>query len=281
MLFLGLNGLAIIVDNHKSRHGEQNDTVSVTEHGKQKDTVSVTEHGKQKDTVSVTEHGDTDGATKHDEQNGIVDFTDDSVSLLSERCKSSEQNDTDEPNNLLGESRQEVQDLEKLFTNAYGFLVLRFNNLSSEALHILLTEVVKVTELYEMCAFALVILNKGKNIDINNDMIVPSQNTLNHFFVSHLVNIKPKIFIFQTIVENIHFQQHHLNIPPNSIVLTINPQNISQVSVLTEYVQAQCRDKSLVNMFDDIRQQITDGGHHIECTSNLDSQFVLVTPQNE
>ena len=280
MLFLGLNGVAIIVDNHESRHGEQNDTVSVTEHGKQKDTVSVTEHGKQKDTVSVTEHGDTDGATKHDEQNGIEDVTDDSVSLLSECCKSSEQNDTDEPNSLLVEGRQEVQDLEKLFTNAYGFLVLRFNNLSSEALHVLLTEVVKVTELYEMCAFALVILNKGRNIDVNNDIIVPAQNTLNHFLVSHLDN-KPKIFIFQTIVKNIDFQQHHLDIPPNSIVLTINPQNISQVSVLTEYMQAHCRDKSLVNMFDDIKQQITDGGHHIEFTSNLDSQFVLVTPQNE
>ena len=253
--FLGLNGLAIIVDNHESQHGEENDT-------------------------SVTEHGDTDGATKHDEQNGIETVTDDSVSLVSERCKSSEQNDTDEPNSLLGEGRQEVQDLEKLFTNAYGFLVLRFNNLSSEALHVLLAEVVKVTELYEMCAFALVILNKGKNIDVNNDIIVPAQNTLNDFLVSPL-DKKPKIFIFQTIVENINSQQHNLNIPPNSIVLTVNPRNISQVSTLTKYMEDNYQDKSLVNMFDDIKQQIRDGGHDIECTSNLDSQFVLVTPQNE
>ena len=254
--FLGLNGLAIIVDNHESQHGEENDT------------------------ESATEHGDTDGATKHDEQNGIETVTDDSAILVSKSYNSSEQNDTDEPNSLLGEGHQEVQDLEKLFTNAYGFLVLRFNNLSSEAIHVLLAEVVKVTELYEMCAFALVILNKGRNIDVNNDIIIPAQNTLNNFFVSHL-DKKPKIFIFQTIVENINFQQHNLDIPPNSVVLTVNPRNISQVSTLTEYIQAHYQDKSLVNMFDDIKQQITDGGHYIEYTSNLDSQFVLVTPQNE
>ena len=46
-------------------------------------------------------------------------------------------------------------------------------------------------------------------------------------------------------------------------------------------MQAHYQDKSLVNMFDDIKQQITDGGHYIECTHKLDSQFVLVTPQNE
>ena len=166
--FLGLNGLAIIVDNHELQYGEENDT------------------------AFVTEQGNTDGATKHDEQNEIVTVTDDSVSLVSERCKSSEQNNTDEPKSLLGEGSQEVQDL-----------------------------------------------------------------------------------------ENINFQTHYLDIPPNSVVLTVNPQNISQVSTLTEYMQAHYQDKSLVNMFDDIKQQITDGGHYIEYTSNLDSQFVLVTPQNE
>ena len=216
----------------------------------------------------------------------ISAVTDESSSPLREDC---EQNDTEsitsESSSLLRESCKEVQDLESLFKDTLDFLVLCFNNLTSEALHALLTELVETCHVFNVHAFALVILSKGKQqnlYDANNE-IIPTQDVLGHFSSPQLAD-KPKIFIFETILDltnNIDIKELDLTLPDNSIVLTTYPQSESQLPVLTDRIQAQYRNTPISDIFHDIVQQITANDHHAECQSNLDTQFILPTYQND
>ena len=160
---------------------------------------------------------------------------------------------------------------------------MHFNNLTSEALHVLLTEVAETCHVFDICAFALVILSKGKQqslYDANND-IIPTQDVLDHFSSPQLAD-KLKIFIFETILtKTINIKELDLTLPRNSIVLTTCPHTTSQLPVLTDHIQIQYHITPISNIFHDIVQQITANGHHAEYQSSIDTQFILTTYQND
>ena len=141
--------------------------------------------------------------------NGIAIIVD-NISVVTNESSSplredSEQNDPEsnvtESSSLLRESCKEVQDLESLFKDKLDFLVLCFNNLTSEPLNVLLKVVAETCHFFDICAFALVILSKGKQQSLydNNNDIIPTQDVLDRFSSPQLAD-KSKIFIFETIL---------------------------------------------------------------------------------
>ena len=247
-IFSGVNGLAIIVDN----------------------------------VSAVTDTSNNPLKENHEKNNAESTSIELPIPLLEDY----EQDDTkssNKSNSLLSENCKEVQDLEILFTNTFNFLVLNFNNLTSEALHVLLDKVVKTCHVFSVCTFALVILSKGKQqnlYDANNE-IIPTQDVLDHFSSPQLAD-KPKIFIFETVVTNTtNVKELGLNLPQNSIAFTTCPQNMSQLTVLKDRIQIQYHNTPISDIFQDIEEQITANGHHAEYQSNLDPKFILTTCQND
>ena len=177
----------------------------------------------------------------------------------------------DEPNIQQEECHQEV--FESLFKTKLAFLVLCFSNLSYEALHILLTAISRASECFNINIFSLI---------IRNNEIMPTQDILNYFFNCQLTD-KPKMFIFFTKKKqrtgNIDVQDHQLFLPPNSIVLTANSQNILEVSL---YMHTHCHNTPLKDVFHAITIQIKDNGYqsYAEYQSNIDPQFILNSPND-
>ena len=249
-LFSGLNGIAIIVDN-----------------------------------ISAVTDKSSSPLREDCEQDNTESITSESSSLLSEDHEQKDTDSSNESSSLLRESCKEVQDLESLFKDTLDFLVLRFKNLTSEALHVLLTEVAETCHFFDIRAFALVILSKGKQqnlYDANND-ITPIQDVLDHFSSPQLAD-KPKIFIFETILDQtntIDIKELDLILPHNSIVHTTYPQTMSQLPVLTNHIQIHYHNTPIFDTFNDIVQEIRANGHHAEYQSNIDTQFILTTYQND
>ena len=248
-LFSGLNGIAIIVDN-----------------------------------ISVVTNESSSPLREDSEQNDPETNVSESSSLLSEdRNQNDPETNATESSSLLRECCKEVQDLESLFKDKLDFHVLRFNNLTSEPLNVLLKVVAETCHFFDIRAFALVILSKGKqrNLYDTNNNIILTQDVLDRFSSPQLAD-KPKIFIFETILtKTINTKELELTLPHNSIVLTTCPQTTSQLPVLTDRIQIQYHNTPISNIFHDIVQQITANGHHAEYQSSIDTQFILTTYQND
>ena len=109
-----------------------------------------------------------------------------------------------------------------------------------------------------------------------------TQDILNYFSGFQLAD-KPKMFIFFTEnkqrTRNTDVQAHQLSLPPNSIVLTANSQNILKIST---YMETHCHNTPLKDIFQVITIQIKDYGYQscAEYQSNIDPQFILNSPND-
>ena len=183
----------------------------------------------------------------------------------------------DESNGLQVERREEVQDINYIFKNTLGFLVLCFNCLSSKALLKLLTTIVQeiATEFHaNLNAFVLIVLGKGEAPEIygSNNETIPIGNILGCFSDEKCPQLKykPKLFIFQTILtRNRNVPQHRISSPSNSVVLSVYPTNESQVPVFVDRMKALCSTTPIEEMVDKIKRELKQNCR-VECRTNFD-----------
>ena len=180
-------------------------------------------------------------------------------------------------------ARGQFCDLVNLFKEKLGFHVETFVNLSVYAIRQLLEAIRSVDHL---SCFALVILSRGKTNDIYGaDTGVLSINeVIDNFSDTKCGSLvrKPKLFFFQTIIENDHITRvplESIHPPSDSFLVFINPNHrsrldVSGISKIVQALEAGHRTDTISTIFESIEELKPDG-----IINRLESNFFFCTAE--
>ena len=176
----------------------------------------------------------------------------------------------DPTENLSFRSREDITKtaIQNLFKEKLGFHVETFVSLSIYAIRQLL-EAIRNVDHTNLSCFALIIFSRGKTNDIYgaNNSILSVNDIVDNFSDTKCESLvrKPKLFLFQTIIENDHIEKvplESIHSPSDSFLILVTPAaghaDFSKISTIIQALEAGCRTDSISTIFESIEKSNSD-----------------------
>ena len=182
-------------------------------------------------------------------------------------------------------TRVQFCDLVNLFKEKLGFHVETFVNLSVYAICQLL-EAIRNVDHTKLSCFALIILSRGKTNDIYgaDSGVLGINEVIDNFSDTKCGSLvrKPKLFFFQTIIENDHSTRLSLEVihpPSDSFLVFINPNHqscldVSGISKIVQALEAGYQTDTISTIFESTEELKFDG-----IINRLKSNFFFCTAE--